>query len=78
MKIIRSVRDTKGNVIQKMPEGGIGQTRCPKCQMVCTAQTLANGQAVTQCGGCGANYTSSAMDRPKAPAPGVVPRRTPG
>jgi len=75
MKIIRSVRDTRGNVIQKSPDGGVGRTRCPKCQMLCTAQRAADGKQVMQCGGCGAAYVNTSMDAPKGRAAGVVPRR---
>lgn len=75
MKIIRSVRDAKGNTFQKQPAGGTGRIRCPKCSMIATPQLLPGGKSVMQCGSCGANYTMTGLDRPKEPTPGVVPRR---
>lgn len=77
MKIIRSVRDAKGNIIQKQPEGGVGRHRCMKCQGLCIPVSLPSGKQVMQCQGCGANYTTQSLDAPKAPRPGVVPRRPP-
>ena len=77
MKIIRGTRDAKGNVIQKQPSGGVGQQRCMKCHQICQGHTQANGQVTMRCNGCGAQYTSTAMDAPKAPAPGALPTRSP-
>ena len=77
MKIIRSVRDAKGNLIQKQPEGGVGRHRCMKCQGLCIPVRLPNGTQVMQCQGCGANYVSQSLDAKKPPRPGVVPRRLP-
>jgi hypothetical protein len=77
-KIIHSVRDARrGVTIQKQPEAGVGQLRCGKCQGMCTSQLLGDGTKVMKCGGCGANYTITAMDGPKPPRPGEVPRRVP-
>lgn len=75
MKVIHSVRDARGNVIQKQPEAGTGQMRCMKCQMMCTAQRMPDGRAVMKCSGCGANYNITSLDAPRDPQPGVVPRR---
>ena len=76
-KIIRSVQDPAGNIIQKQPEGGTGRTRCMKCQCIVTAQRQGSGQMVMKCSGCGAAYTSSPLDRPRAARPGEVPKRVP-
>ena len=75
-KIIRSRQDSRGNVIQKQPEGGPGRTRCMKCQCLCTTTCLANGMVVQSCSGCGANYVSTLLDAPKDPVLGVVPKRS--
>ena len=76
-RVIRSVRDARGNVIQKQPTAGVGQQRCMKCQRICTAQRLPNGKQVMKCGGCGATYTSKRLDVPKVVNPnGQVPRKT--
>jgi hypothetical protein len=77
MKIIRGTRDHKGNVFQKTPAGGVGRHRCMKCQQLCTAQRLPDGKLVMKCGGCGASYTATSMDGPKAPRPGALPTRAP-
>lgn len=75
MKVIRSVRDTRGNIIQKQPDAGVGAQRCMKCQCLCTGQRKADGKMVMQCSGCGASYVNQSLDRPKTAQAGVVPRR---
>jgi hypothetical protein len=75
MKIIRGTQDAKGNVFQKQPEGGTGRLRCMKCTSLITPQVLPDGSRVMQCGGCGANHTISAMDRPPPPAPNALPTK---
>ena len=75
MKIIRSVQDSQGNVIQKQPAGGTGQQRCGKCQGICTAGRLPGGKLVMKCNGCGASYVGTPLDGPKPPRPGAVPKR---
>lgn len=77
MKIIRSVKDTRGNIIRKQPAAGIGQLRCSKCQNMCTTKRLPGGKVVMQCTACGANYVSSPMDGPKQARPGALPKRAP-
>jgi hypothetical protein len=77
MKIIRGTRDAKGNVFQKQPEGGTGRTICMKDQGICTTQRLADGTLVHKCNRCGAVYQLRPLDGPKAPRPGVIPRRVP-
>ena len=61
MRIIRSVRDTKGNTIQKQPQNGAGRIRCMKCQQLCTAVLRPDGSKVIQCQGCGAQYSSRGL-----------------
>jgi ribosomal protein S27E len=77
MKVIRSVQDARGNIIQKQPEGGVGRTRCMKCQNLCTMQSLPDGTQVMRCGACGANYQHQSFDQAKATVAGVVPTRRP-
>lgn len=66
MRIIRGTRDAKGNIITKQQEGGVARVRCMKCQNLAVPTILANGKQVLKCQGCGANYTSTPMDRPNA------------
>lgn len=75
MKIIRSVRDANGNVIQKQPEGGVGRLRCPKCQGLCVQQARPDGTPVMACGSCGAAFTRTSMDPTVKQQPGAVPTR---
>jgi hypothetical protein len=75
MKIIRSVRDTRGNVIQKQPKAGAGQQRCPKCSGMCTAQRSADGKLVMKCGSCGASYISRGLDAARKARPAASPTR---
>ncbi len=77
MKIIRSVKDTRGNVIRKQPAGGMGQQRCMKCHNICGIKRLPGGKVVMQCVGCGANYVSSALDGPRPARLGALPKRAP-
>ena len=49
-KVIRSVQDANGNIIQKQPEGGPGRTRCMKCQCICTVQRLPDGKEAQPAG----------------------------
>ena len=77
MKIIRSVRDTQGNIIQKQPDVGTGQQRCLKCHNMCITQRRADGKTVSVCGGCGAQYVSQGLGGPKPLKIGAVPRRPP-
>jgi hypothetical protein len=77
MRIIRSVRDARGNVFQKQPTGGAGRLRCSRCSGVCTAQRLPNGKQVMRCGSCGASYTTTPLGGARAPVPGAVPKRIP-
>lgn len=77
MKVIRAVRDTRGNVIQKVPAGGVGRMKCPKCSMGnCTAQNMPNGRRVMKCNNCGASYVVSPMTSPKVAQPGAIQPRT--
>ncbi len=72
-RIIRSVKDARGNIIQKQPPGGLGRLKCPKCQHgVCVAKTYPNGKRVQSCQSCGASYVTGAMDRPHVPVPGSM------
>jgi uncharacterized C2H2 Zn-finger protein len=73
MKTIRGTRDLKGNTILKQPEGGTGRLRCPKCQRLATPAQGPDGKPVMKCGGCGAVYNITAMDRP-APSAKLPPR----
>jgi hypothetical protein len=75
-KIIRSVRDTRGNVIQKQPAGGAGRLKCPRCSGNCTAQSMPNGKRVMACQKCGASYVVGAMSSVKVPQPGAVAPHT--
>jgi hypothetical protein len=78
MRVIRSVRDTHGNVIRKQPPGGTGQQRCMKCQNMCLPKRLPNGKVVMRCSGCGASYVNTALDTkpvPQLPRPGASTRR---
>lgn len=75
MKIIRSVRDARGNTFQKQPQGGVGRTRCPKCSNLCIAQRMPDGKEVMACQGCGANYVSQSMDAQVKPGPNALPTR---
>lgn len=72
MKIIRSVKDARGNIIQKQPPGGIGRLKCPKCQRgVTTAKVMPNGKRVLSCNSCGASYVVGSMDhKVHVPVPG--------
>jgi hypothetical protein len=73
MKVIRSVRDTRGNVIQKQPSGGVGQLKCPKCGLGrCTSKTMPNGRRVMQCNSCSASYVVGSMTSPRVAQPGAV------
>ena len=76
MKIIRSLRDAKGNLIQKQPTGGVGRQRCMKCQSLCVPSKLNNGATVMQCRGCGATYVCRALDAPKRTS-AIKPQRPP-
>lgn len=77
MKVIHSVRDIRGNIIQKQPDAGVGQQRCMKCQCLCTSQVRPDGTRVMACSGCGAMYTSQPLDGPRPPPPGALPTRLP-
>jgi hypothetical protein len=73
MKTIRAVRDARGNVLQKVPAGGVGRLRCPRCNGICTSKTMPNGKSVLTCSGpCGGSYVTGAMSAPKMPQPGVI------
>jgi hypothetical protein len=73
MKVIRAVRTSQGNVVQKMPAGGVGRLRCPRCNGVCTATNYPNGKRVLKCGGpCGGSYVVGALSNPKMPQPGAI------
>jgi hypothetical protein len=74
MKVIRSVRDTRGNVIQKQPTGGAGRLRCPKCKGICTSQTMPNGKSVMRCP-LGHSYVVQALSPARVPVPGAIKRR---
>lgn len=74
MKVIRSVRDTRGNVVQKQPSGGAGRLRCPKCHGLCTTQAMPNGKSVMRCP-AGHSYVVNALSSPKVPVPGALKRR---
>ena len=75
MKIIRSLRDAKGNLIQKQPAGGVGRQRCMKCQNLCVPTRMSNGAMVMQCRGCGATYACRPIDTPKT-ASSIRPPQT--
>jgi hypothetical protein len=71
MRIIRSVRDARGNIIQKQPPGGAGRLKCPKCQRgVCSSKQMPNGKRIMSCTSCGASYVVGSMDRPHVAQPG--------
>lgn len=76
MRIIRSVRDNRGNVIAKTPAGGVGRLKCPKCSGNCTAQHMPNGKRVMKCGNCSASYVVGAMSSPKVAQPGAIQPHT--
>ena len=67
MRIIRGTRDAKGNIITKQQEGGVARLRCMKCLRLAIPTTLPNGKQVLKCQGCGATFTSTAMDSKAAP-----------
>lgn len=75
-KVIRSVRDTRGNVFQKVPAGGVGRLKCPRCSGNCTASHMPNGKRVMRCGQCGASYVTGALSSPKVAQPGAMPAST--
>lgn len=77
MRIIRSVQDSQGNILDKQPDGGTGRTRCMKCQSLCIPQTLPDGSKVMQCQGCGGNYKHASFGAGRATVAGVVPKRQP-
>lgn len=77
-KVIRSLRDARGNVIQKQPEHGVGQQTCMKCLRMCVSTRMPDGTVVMKCTGCGASHMGKPLDGPRDPKPGHVPPRAAG
>ena len=75
MKIIHAQQDSRGNVFEQIPAGGVGRMRCMKCLVLVTPAILPDGTQVMRCTGCGASQQSASMDKPPGLGPNALPTK---